>query len=658
MDMIVRQQEQQHASRGEPRVAQGLVKLTDVQPFDGKGSVSTWLFHVEEVFNLFLHIPTITEDEQLDRFRRGLHPHLKAMVDIQSPTTFDQAVKIAVAHDTACRDAGLSTAVPMHLGLMKQVKQQPHRAQRETRDTSSTSAPQLTQSDKPRLQRLTPEEKACKDLESSQSAASTGETTTITPPPPRFRITKLAANSNSGSHADLLVFTGSYKGNSARVLIDGGATGSFIDSTFCTKYGIQAAQKVSPDYISRADGHQQQSNAMVPNARFRLGTYKGEQTLHVTHLHDFDIILGRQHTLRPPVQQPGTTNTSGNPLLISSAQVRTAISNKCPVFLVSITPADSNAETCHQVLDCSPIVKEYADVFPSDLPHGLPPERSVDHRIELQQAKPPPARPIYNVSSGELAELKQQIGELLDKGFIRPSTSPYASGVLLVRKKDGSFRMCIDYRPLIRLTIKNKYPLPRLDTLLDRLHGAKVFSKLDLRQGYHQIRVAPEDIHKTAFRTRYSHFEFTVLPFGLCNAPTTFQRLMNDVLHDLLDDCVLVYRFLGLANYYRRFVKDFSTIAAPLTALTSADGHDKQGVVAWGQAQQSAFDALKQALVSAPVLIAPDPSQPYTLRCDASSIGIGAVLSQGTGSAERVVAYHSRKLLPVAASWLSSRCGD
>ncbi|KAJ9511482.1 hypothetical protein QJQ45_029856 [Haematococcus lacustris] len=594
-----------------------------------------------------------------------------------------------------------------------------------------------------------------KDLESNQpKAASTGETTAITPPPPRFRITKLAANSNSGSHADLLVFTGSYKGNSARVLIDGGATGSFIDSAFCTKYGIQTAQKVSPDYISLADGHQQQSNAMVPNARFRLGTYKGEQTLHVTHLHDFDIILGkpwlaeinpridwkanimrfrhagRQHTLRPPVKQPGTTNTSGSPLLISSAQLRTAISNKCPFFLVSITPADSNAETCHQVLDCSPIVQEYADVFPSDLPHGLPPERSVDHRIELQQAKPPPARPIYNVSSGELAELKQQIGELLDKGFIRPSTSPYASGVLLVRKKDGSFRMCIDYRPLNRLTIKNKYPLPRLDTLLDRLHGAKVFSKLDLRQGYHQIRVAPEDIHKTAFRTRYGHFEFTVLPFGLCNAPATFQRLMNDVLHDLLDDCVLVYlddilifsrtpqehiahlrrvldllrkhklyaklskcefgmdqtaflghivsasgiacdpakvaavqswpipttvhevrSFLGLANYYRRFVKDFSTIAAPLTALTRADGHDKQGVVAWGQAQQSAFDALKQALVSAPVLIAPDPSQPYTLRCDASSIGIGAVLSQGTGSAERVVAYHSRKLLPAERNY-------
>ncbi|KAJ9528099.1 hypothetical protein QJQ45_005823 [Haematococcus lacustris] len=211
-----------------------------------------------------------------------------------------------------------------------------------------------------------------------------------TPPPPRFRITTLAAN--PGSHADLLVFAGTYKGHSVRVLIDGGATGSFIDSAFCAKFDIQTAQKVSPHYISLADGHQQPSNAMIPNARFRLGTYKGEQTLHVTQLHEFDIILGkpwlaeinpridwkanimrfphagRQHTLRPPVKQPGTSDTANNPLLISSAQLRTAVSDKCPVFLVSITPADSKAETSHQVLDCAPIVQEYADVFPADLP--------------------------------------------------------------------------------------------------------------------------------------------------------------------------------------------------------------------------------------------------------------------------------------------------
>ncbi|KAJ9522565.1 hypothetical protein QJQ45_008331 [Haematococcus lacustris] len=639
---------------------------------------------------LFMHIPNITVDEQLDRLRRGLHPHLKAMVDIHSPTTFEQAVKIAVAHDSACRDAGLSTAVPMQLGLLRQAKQQQPRGQRETPNTTHSSAPKPAQDAKPRYQRLTDDERAWYTAHN-----------------------KCTFCRQEG-----------HLGHSVSVLIDGGATGSFIDSAFCAKFDIQTAQKVSPHFISLADGHQQPSNAMIPNARFRLGTYKGEQTLHVTQLHDFDIILGkpwlaeinpridwkanimrfqhagRQHTLRPPVKQPGTSDTANNPLLISSAQLRTAVSDKCPVFLVSITPADSKAETSHQVLDCAPILQEYADVFPTDLPRGLPPERSVDHRIEHQQAKPPPARPTYNVSSGELAELKQQIGDLFDKGFIRPSTSPYASGVLLVRKKDGSFRMCIDYRPLNRLTIKNKYPLRRVDTLLHQLHGAQVFSKLDLPQGYHQIRVAPEDIHKTAFRTRYGHFEFTVLPFGLCNAPATFQRLMNDILHDLLDDCVLVYlddilifsrtpqehtahlrRVLDLLRKHKLYAKlskcefgmdqttflghiisasgiacDPAKIAAVQSWPTPTTVHEVRSFLGLANyyrrfAQQSAFDALKQALITTPVLIAPDPSQPYTLRCDASTVGIGAVLSQGTGSAERVVAYYSRKLLPAEQNY-------
>ncbi|KAJ9523734.1 hypothetical protein QJQ45_020170 [Haematococcus lacustris] len=381
-------------------------------------------------------------------------------------------------------------------------------------------------------------------------------------------------------------------------------------------------------------------------------------------------------------------------------------------------------------MDCTPVLKDFALVFPEDLPAGLPPERAVDHRIDLEPNKRPPVRSTYAMSTCELAELKKQITEMQEKGFIRPSTSPYASGVLFVRKKDGTFRMCIDYRPLNRITIKNKYPLPRVDNLLDRLHGATIFSKIDLRQGYHQIRIAPEDIPKTAFRTRYGHFEFTVMPFGLCNAPATFQRLMNDIFRQELDDCVIVYlddilifsrtqeehaqhlrrvlsllqqhklyaklskcefglsqteflghiitstgiacdpkkvaaveswptpqtvhdvrSFLGLANFYRRFVKNFSDIAAPITALTQADGHDKQGKVAWGPVQQSAFEALKKALTTAPVLIAPDPSQPYTLRCDASGIGIGAVLTQGNGPAERVVAYHSRKLLPAERNY-------
>jgi hypothetical protein len=186
-------------------------------------------------------------------------------------------------------------------------------------------------------------------------------------------------------------------------------------------------------------------------------------------------------------------------------------------------------------------LQDFQDVFPGDLPSGLPPQRAIDHRIELEPGSLPVSRPVYRMSPTELDEVKRQLDELLSKGFIRPSVSPYGAPILFVKKKDGSMRMCIDYRALNKTTIKNSYSLPRIDDLLDQLHGATVFSKIDLRSGYHQIRVFEPDIPKTAFRTRYGHYEFTVLPFGLCNAPGTFQRLMNDVFRQYLDKFVLVY---------------------------------------------------------------------------------------------------------------------
>jgi hypothetical protein len=165
-----------------------------------------------------------------------------------------------------------------------------------------------------------------------------------------------------------------------------------------------------------------------------------------------------------------------------------------------------------------PVVSEYPDVFPEELP-GLPPEREIDFSIELVPGTAPISRAPYRMAATELVELKKQLAELLDKGFIRPSVSPWGAPVLFVKKKDGSLRLCIDYRQLNQVTIKNKYPLPRIDDLFDQLQGAAVFSKIDLRSGYYQLRVRPEDVPRTAFRTRYGHFEFLVMPFGLTNAP-------------------------------------------------------------------------------------------------------------------------------------------
>src|ERR1041384_8448933 len=138
-------------------------------------------------------------------------------------------------------------------------------------------------------------------------------------------------------------------------------------------------------------------------------------------------------------------------------------------------------------------------------------------------------------------KLKKQLAELLQKGFIRPSVSPYGAPVLFVHKKEGTLRLCVDYRTLNKITIKNKYPLPRIEELTDRLAGAKYFSKLDLYSGYHQIRIKQEDIPKTAFRTRYGHYEFLVLPFRFNNAPATFMTLMNDIFHQYLDKFVVIY---------------------------------------------------------------------------------------------------------------------
>ena len=366
------------------------------------------------------------------------------------------------------------------------------------------------------------------------------------------------------------------------------------------------------------------------------------------------------------------------------------------------------------------ILREFKDVFPEELPKALPPARPVDHRIELLPGSQPCAQRMYRMSAAELDEMKNQLDDLLSSGLIRPSISPFGAPVLFVKKKDGGMRMCIDYRALNRITIKNRYPLPRIDELFDRLKGAKYFSKIDLRSGYHQVRIHEADVAKTAFRTRYGHFEFLVLPFGLTNAPATFMHLMNSIFKPFLDlfvlvflDDILIYSrtlvehqrhvrqvlevlrknklyanakkcsffqrslsflghvvsekglsmeqdkvkaiqdwpaptnitgvrsFLGLAGYYRKFVRNFSRIAAPMTEL-----EQKNQTFEWKKPQQNAFEELKKAITSAPILIAPDDTKPYVVTTDASGFAVGATLSQDHGRGQQPIAFMSKKMLP------------
>jgi len=186
------------------------------------------------------------------------------------------------------------------------------------------------------------------------------------------------------------------------------------------------------------------------------------------------------------------------------------------------------------------VVQNFPEVFPDDIP-GLPPNREIEFSIDLIPGTGPISMAPYRMSPSELTELKKQLEELLEKQFIRPSVSPWGAPVLLVKKKDGSFRLCIDYRQLNKYTIKNRYPLPRIDDLINQLRGALVFSKIDLRSGYQQIRVKAEDIPKTAFRTRYSHYEYQVMPFGVTNAPAVFMDYMNRIFHPFLDSFVVVF---------------------------------------------------------------------------------------------------------------------
>ncbi|GJV16672.1 putative reverse transcriptase domain-containing protein [Tanacetum coccineum] len=210
------------------------------------------------------------------------------------------------------------------------------------------------------------------------------------------------------------------------------------------------------------------------------------------------------------------------------------------VFLAHVTTKKAEDKSEEKRIEDVPIVRDFPKVFPEDL-SGIPPARQVEFQIDLIPGAAPVARAPYRLAPSKMKELSDQLKELSDKGFIRPSSSPWGAPVLFVKKKDGSFRMCIDYRELNKLTTKNRYPLPRNDDLFDQLQGSSVYSKIDLRSGYHQLRVREEDIPKTTFRTRYGRYEFQVMPFGLTNAPAVFMDLMNRVCKLYLDKFVIVF---------------------------------------------------------------------------------------------------------------------
>jgi hypothetical protein len=324
--------------------------------------------------------------------------------------------------------------------------------------------------------------------------------------------------------APIMTGTFSIFNQPALILFDYGASHSFISQRFSVKcqlpfYHTQGA------FMIAMPGGKIATNQLNQNVPLQLGSKIVKTTLLILGMDNADIILGTYWMTQHQV------------VLHVANRIVEVHSPTCGKFTLYL-PSQETTRSCafskmELPLEKIPVVCEYADVFPDELP-GMPPDRDIEFAIELQPGTTPISKRPYRMPPAELAELKKQLQELLDKGFIHPSTSPWGCPALFV-KKDESLRLGIDYRPLNAVTIKNKYPLPRIDVLFDQLVGDKVFSKIDLCSGYHQIKIRASDIPKMTFSTRYGLYEYLVMSFGLTNAPAYFMYMMNSVFMPELD---------------------------------------------------------------------------------------------------------------------------
>ncbi|GBG66383.1 hypothetical protein CBR_g60035 [Chara braunii] len=350
-------------------------------------------------------------------------------------------------------------------------------------------------------------------------------------------------------------------------LIDCGATRNYMSQDFMVRAGLgpRVRRKSQPTQVTLTDGHTHKS---IDRCIDVVPMYF---TPHVSEVVSFDIldtkfdmILGmswlrsedhqvnfyrrtvhvrdRNRLLVPCTVPPPHPSISCH--VVSAASIRASIirddiEEMGVCFLHALPPQDIPLTDSPPDPRITELLDAYGDVF--ETPHGVVPDRPIHHEIILEDGAVPPRGCIYRMSEEELSVLRAQLDDLLEKGWIRPSSSPYSSPVLFVRKKNKELRLCIEYRKLNAQTVKNVGPLPRIDDLLERLSGAKFFSKLDLKSGYHQLEIRQEDRYKTAFKTRYGHFEWLVMRFGLTNAPATFQAAMTTEFRHMLDRFVLIY---------------------------------------------------------------------------------------------------------------------
>lgn len=567
----------------------------------------------------------------------------------------------------------------------------------------------------------------------------------------------------------------------ATVMLDSGASGTFINSRYVSRHGLQTRDLVIPILLRNADNSPNAIGRITKEVvlNVEMKGHLEQLTMAVADIGDDDIIMGidwlRHHNPtidwtndvvnlnRCPPQCDNQQRLVPLPRLAIAEEVETpwgpdrtqaeweavppgfrysekywdqyhdaesyfvttddhfaykiAASYTHSQAIAEKSAVKEGEKTFEELVP--PEFREFADVFSKVESKRLPLRKPYDHAIDLEPGKVPPYSKIYPLAPAERDALREFVDENLRKGYIRPSKSPAAAPVFFIKKKDGTLRMVVDYRRLNDITVKNRYPLPLTMELVDALQKAKVFTTLDLRWGYHNVRLKQGDEWKAAFRTQAGHFEPTVMTFGLTNAPATFQHMMNDIFKDLIGVYVIIYlddllifsedesqhdehvrevlkrlrendlfckpekckfkqtsveylgmiisqgkvamdpakvqavldwptpkkvkdiqAFLGFANFYRRFIRDFSHIVKPLTTLLKKDVR-----WAWTENQQFAFDYLKRMFTTAPVLMMPDMSQQFIVECDASDFATGAVLSQeGDDGLIHPVAFFSKSL--------------
>uniref|UniRef100_A0A674PJ94 Uncharacterized protein n=1 Tax=Takifugu rubripes TaxID=31033 RepID=A0A674PJ94_TAKRU len=517
-------------------------------------------------------------------------------------------------------------------------------------------------------------------------------------------------------HVWLLLAGGSH---TLATFIDSGAV-SLIDEELTVQLGIDRVPLPHSVPASALDGHLlgTVTHQTTPIHMLLSGNHHETIQFHVLKSPHLPLILGYPWLRR---HNPHIDWATGSIMGWSSSCHQVCLNQAAaPLLSVESIPAP----------DLSAVPSEYHDfreVFSKAKATSLPPHRPYDCAIDLQPGTTPPKGRLYSLSAPEREAMEVYINDALAAGIIRPSSSPAGAWFFFVEKKDRSLRPCIDYRGLNEITVKNRYPLPLIASAFELLQGAMVFTKLDLRNAYHLVRIREGDEWKTAFNTPTGHYEYLVMPFGLTNAPAVFQALINDILRDMLNKTVFVYlddilifscskeehvhhvqavlqrllenslfvkaekcefhatsvsflgyiigqgsvemdpskvsavtswpvpesrrqlqRFLGFANFYRRFIRGYSTVAAPLTSLTSSKVPFR-----WSQAAEEAFQNLKARFTSAPILLVPDPERHFVVEVDASDVGIGAVLSQRSADDQKMhpCAFFSQRLSPAEQNY-------